>query len=144
MNKAVDIFGGEETIRKAWKDVLRQSLGKWEYDELVDMDARLFSRNGERGMIFGIIEGQEKITTGVFERLSCAIGHSPADALDLSLVEKLSKAEKDYWEDQMKRDRAQGAAATGTSGKIPNLSLEVYLMLRALEELESDDAAVSA
>lgn len=142
MVDAIRLFGGKDAIREKWQMALIPKIRDLQPEEREELQHALFNGRKNGADLEEIAKGLvplNKLTTSFVQKFACVFGFSPAEALDEALEENpLDGCEKEVWLKAMRADHAGNvAAAGGAAGQLPSLTLEGYIILCALEELDS-------
>ena len=138
--QAIDFFGGHAAIKRAWKETLKRELGKMTGDELFAIQVNLFP--ADTNIVTDILAGTREICTSLFEKLSCSLDVSPVQAM--AYADDMTQDEVGYWKDKMEKAGAIVAgAADSPNGFVPELSLEMFILLTALDEMDEQQEAVN-
>ena len=129
--KALNAAGGKDKIRRRWQCALREGLGGLNGQQRSYLEEYLFPEK-EQGFLKRLTEDEETITTAVFNKLGCALHVSPAEFI---LIEEDLDTEK--WRREIQQSGARVVGVTGgPSGRLPELTVEAYIVLRVLEALD--------
>jgi hypothetical protein len=132
--RAVDLFvGGESRIRQQWTDALKKRLSDLGEDGRKALGGYLFPYDENK--IERVLKGEDRVTTTLLQRFSSALNLFPTRFLKGPNLD--NEQVRSYWQAKMTSDLAFAAAGTGgRKADSPKLTLETYIILTALEELD--------
>ena len=131
--KAADLFGGAAKIRDGWRRSLDEEFSKQNHGVVKAIAKALFGPDGAERLL-QITTGGETLYTELFDRVGSVIGLSATDFLvKLGNAKPLSEDDRTYWTTRMKD---AGAVSVASEGGFVPLTVEFYVVLTALEELE--------
>ena len=137
----LEYFGGREKIQTAWRETLRDKLSPLPGGTLVAIERHLFPDPQDKGILGDIIQGTRFIASSLFEKFACPLGVSATGTLEFE--GELSPEEEKYWIAEMEATGARVAGSAEDAGdesgdSKPVLNVRLYIMLRALEEMETE------
>ena len=134
--KAIDLFdGGESGIRKRITEAVRKRLKEAELDDLALLEEASHLKNG---ILVDLRENGDQVDFALFEKVGSAFGVSQFEVFGKPRWKgKDKKAIKEHWEKERKSNRLVATAFCGGGSDQINIPLDMYVTLRAIQEMRS-------
>lgn len=134
--KAVDLFdGGESGIRKRITEAVKKRLLETELDDLALLEEASHLRNG---ILVDLRENGDQMDFSLFEKIGSSFGLTPFEVFGKPRWKGEGKQElKAQWEEQRRTNRLVATAFCGGGSDQIDIPLDMYVTLRAIQEMRS-------